>query len=266
MMLCPEWVSVMCTAPGASAASSFWAAEFVRSTTAPKSGGVSGGSSPAWMSFGTTSMNLSLAVSTTTGIGLSVAAAAVWSRVLIEILAFQIRVGRERLGRTGVDALPGLPLLWCHLGAKLGREDVNEHNAFDFVRVLTGEDPCDCAAERVCDEDVRARHVGRLQQGDEIVDPVLRTGRLGHGVAAAEGLVEMRCTGSVVGAHSRRLLNVVVDRRTLLIRGVPQVRRRVRARDEQHGGRSAAMTLDIHHPSPTDVDPFGEGLRVRRCR
>ena len=52
-----------------------------RSTTAPKSGGVSGGSSPAWMSFGTTSMNLSLAVSTTTGMGLSAAAAAVWSRV-----------------------------------------------------------------------------------------------------------------------------------------------------------------------------------------
>jgi hypothetical protein len=74
-------VSVMCTAPGTSAASSFWAAEFARSTTAPKSGRVSGGSSPAWMSFGTTSMNLSLAVSTTTGMGLSAAAAAVWSRV-----------------------------------------------------------------------------------------------------------------------------------------------------------------------------------------
>src|SRR5262249_33821815 len=44
MMLCPERVSVMCTAPGTSAASSFWAAEFARSTTAPKSGGVSGGS------------------------------------------------------------------------------------------------------------------------------------------------------------------------------------------------------------------------------
>jgi hypothetical protein len=28
MMLCPECVSVMCTAPGTSAASSFWAAEF----------------------------------------------------------------------------------------------------------------------------------------------------------------------------------------------------------------------------------------------
>jgi len=81
MMLCPECVSVMCAAPGTSAASSFWAAEFVRSTTAPKSGGVSGGSSPAWMSFGTTSMNLSLAVSTTTGMGFSAAAAAVWSKV-----------------------------------------------------------------------------------------------------------------------------------------------------------------------------------------
>jgi hypothetical protein len=56
MMLCPKCVSVMCTAPGTSAASSFWAAEFARSTTAPKSGGVSGGSSPAWMSFGTTEL------------------------------------------------------------------------------------------------------------------------------------------------------------------------------------------------------------------
>jgi len=28
MMLCPECVSVMCNAPGTSAASSFWAAEF----------------------------------------------------------------------------------------------------------------------------------------------------------------------------------------------------------------------------------------------
>jgi hypothetical protein len=53
MMLCPECVSVMCTAPGTSAASSLWAAEFARSTTAPKFCGVSGGSSPAWMSFGT---------------------------------------------------------------------------------------------------------------------------------------------------------------------------------------------------------------------
>src|SRR5215469_17197888 len=81
MMLCPECVSVICTAPGTSAASSFWAAEFARSTTAPKSDGVSDGRSPAWMSFGTTSMNLSLAVSTTTGMGLNAAAAAVWSRV-----------------------------------------------------------------------------------------------------------------------------------------------------------------------------------------
>src|SRR5262249_49187919 len=139
MMLCPEWVSVMCTAPGTSAASSFWAAEFARSTTAPKPGGVSGGSSPAWMSFGTTSMSLSLAVSTPPGMGLSAAAAAVWSRVLIEILPFQIQVGREGLGRPGVDAVPDLPLLRCHLGAKLGREDVNEHDAFDFVRMLAGE-------------------------------------------------------------------------------------------------------------------------------
>src|SRR6185312_16662892 len=66
MMLCPECVSVMCTAPGTIAASSFWAAAFARSMTAPRSGGVSGGSSPAWMSFGTTSTYLSLAVSTTT--------------------------------------------------------------------------------------------------------------------------------------------------------------------------------------------------------
>ena len=108
-------------------------------------------------------MNLSLAVSTTTGMGLSAAAAAVWSRVLIEILPFQIRVGRERLGRPGVDALPDLPLLRCHLRAKLGREDVNEHYAFDFVRMLACEDPCDRAAERVRDKDVRARYVGRLQ-------------------------------------------------------------------------------------------------------
>jgi hypothetical protein len=55
-------------------------------------------------------------------------------RLLIEILPFQIRVGREGLGRPGVDALPDLPLLRCHLGAKLGREDVNEHDAFDFSR------------------------------------------------------------------------------------------------------------------------------------
>ena len=54
MMLCPECVSVMCTAPGTSAASSFWAVGFARSRTAPRSGGVSGGSSPAWMSFETT--------------------------------------------------------------------------------------------------------------------------------------------------------------------------------------------------------------------
>src|SRR6478672_7674521 len=26
------------------------------------------------------------------------------------------------------------------------------------------------------------------------------------------------------------------------------------------------MTLDVHHPSPTDVDPLGEGLSARRCR
>jgi TolB-like protein len=30
---------------------------------------------------------------------------------------------------------------------------------------------------------------------------VLRNGRLGHRIAAAEGLVEVRRTGSVVGAH-----------------------------------------------------------------
>jgi hypothetical protein len=120
---------------------------------------------------------------------------------LIEILPFQIRVGREGLGRPGVDALPDLPLLRCHLGAKLEREDVHKYDAFDFVRMLVGEDPCDSAAERVRDEDVRARYVGCLRQGDEVVDPVLRIGRLGHRVAAAEGLVEVRRTGSVVGAH-----------------------------------------------------------------
>jgi hypothetical protein len=102
--------------------------------------------------------------------------------------------------------------------------------------MLAGEDPCDRAAERVRYEDVRTRYVGCLQQGDEVIDPVLRTGRLGHRVAAAEGLVEMRRTGSVVGAHPRRLLDVVVDRRTLLISSVPQVRRRVRARDKQDCG------------------------------
>jgi hypothetical protein len=59
------------------------------------------------------------------------------------------------------------------LGAKLGREDVNEHDAFDFVGMLAGEDPCDRAAERVCDEDIRAWYVSRLQQGDEVVDPRL---------------------------------------------------------------------------------------------
>src|SRR5215471_8782886 len=84
--------------------------------------------------------------------------------------------------------------------------------------------------------DVRARYVGRLQQGDEVVDPVLRAGRLAHRVAAAESLIEVRRTGSVVGAHPRCLLNVVVDRRTLLISSVPQVRCCVRTRDEQHGG------------------------------
>jgi hypothetical protein len=26
------------------------------------------------------------------------------------------------------------------------------------------------------------------------------------------------------------------------------------------------MTLDVHHPSPADVDPLGEGLSARRCR
>jgi hypothetical protein len=26
------------------------------------------------------------------------------------------------------------------------------------------------------------------------------------------------------------------------------------------------MTLDVHHPSAADVDPFGEGLSLRRCR
>jgi hypothetical protein len=46
MMLCPECVSVICCAPGTSAASSFWAAEFAGSMTAPKSGGVSDDSSP----------------------------------------------------------------------------------------------------------------------------------------------------------------------------------------------------------------------------
>src|SRR6266508_1155919 len=25
------------------------------------------------------------------------------------------------------------------------------------------------------------------------------------------------------------------------------------------------MTLDVHHPSPADVDPLGEGLSARRC-
>src|SRR5262245_28254658 len=111
--------------------------------------------------------------------------------------------------------------------------------------MLLGEDPCDRATERVRDEDVRARYVGRLQQGDEVVDSVLRTGRLGNRVAAAEGLVEVRRTGSVVGAHPRRLLDIVVDRRTLLISSAPQVRRRVRTGDEQYGGRSAAIALDV---------------------
>src|SRR5262249_48268358 len=45
----------------------------------------------------------------------------------------------------------------CDLGAKLGPVDVNEHDAFDFVRMLAGEDPCDRAAERVRDEDVGTR-------------------------------------------------------------------------------------------------------------
>ena len=155
---------------------------------------------------------------------------------LIEILPFQIRVGREGLGRPGVDALPDLPLLRRHLGAKLGREDVNEHDTFDFVRMLAGEDPCDRAAERVRGEDVRARYVGHLQQGDEVVDALLGTGRLGHRVAPAKGLVEVGRTGSVVGAHPRRLLDFVVDRRTLLISSVPQVGRHVRTRNEQDGG------------------------------
>jgi hypothetical protein len=52
--------------------------------------------------------------------------------------------------------------------------------------MLAGEDPCDRAAERVSDEDVGARYISRLQQRDEVVAPVLRTGRLGHRVAAAE--------------------------------------------------------------------------------
>jgi len=26
------------------------------------------------------------------------------------------------------------------------------------------------------------------------------------------------------------------------------------------------MTLDVHHPSPADVDPLGEGLSARHCR
>src|SRR6185437_11515262 len=26
------------------------------------------------------------------------------------------------------------------------------------------------------------------------------------------------------------------------------------------------MTLDVHHPSPADVAPLGEGLSARRCR
>src|SRR5215471_14616396 len=42
MMKCPECVSVMCTAPGTSAASLFWVADHARSMTTPKSGGVSG--------------------------------------------------------------------------------------------------------------------------------------------------------------------------------------------------------------------------------
>jgi NAD(P)H-hydrate repair Nnr-like enzyme with NAD(P)H-hydrate epimerase domain len=70
--------------------------------------------------------------------------------------------------------------------------------------MLAGEDPRDRAAERVRGEDVRARYVGRLQQGDEVVDALLGTGRLGHRVAPAKGLVE--------------------------------VGRRVRTRDEQDGG------------------------------
>jgi hypothetical protein len=56
----------------------------------------------------------------------------------------------------------------------------------------------------------------------------LRTGRLRYRVAAAEGLVEVRRAGPVVGAHSRRLLDLVVDRRLLLISSVPQIGRRVR--------------------------------------
>src|SRR6516165_883113 len=134
------------------------------------------------------------------------------------------RVGRQLTGldelRDDVDELVA------------GREHDDWHGPY---RCRSGR-PCDRAAERVRDEDVRARYVGRLQQGDEVVHPVLGTGRLGHRVAPAEGLVEVRRTGSVVGAHPRRLLDVVVDRRTLLISSVPQVRRRVRTRDEQHGG------------------------------
>ena len=26
------------------------------------------------------------------------------------------------------------------------------------------------------------------------------------------------------------------------------------------------MTLDVHHPAPAHVDPFGEGLSARLCR
>src|SRR6516162_1553742 len=114
--------------------------------------------------------------------------------------------------------------------------------------------------------DVPGPYVGRLQQGDEVVDALLGTGRLGHRVAPAKGLVEVERTGSVVGAHPRRLLDFVVDRRTLLISSVPEVGRRVRTRDEQDGGRSVAITLDVHHPASADVDPLGERLGVRPGR
>jgi hypothetical protein len=75
-----------------------------------------------------------------------------------------------------LDALPDLPLLGCHSGAKPGRKDVKEHDAFDFVGMPSGKDPRNRAAERVRNEDVRARDVGRLQEGDEIraISPAMR--------------------------------------------------------------------------------------------
>src|ERR1043165_605789 len=75
--------------------------------------------------------------------------------------------------------------------------------------------------------------------------------------------------GTVVAAHTGELLHAGEHRRCLRrcgVRDVPGITAPSVARVEYDCRASAAITLDVHHPSPADVHPLGEGLTARHCR